>query len=211
MALLLPAELSGPINEREAIRDSIFRAVLSFDHADEALLRSAVTEDINAVMPGSEAKGIDQSRSLFGTVSPSLALPISSPMCEWTSRTTAMLGWALRHWLSTFDLAKASSQVTNSPQEDCTCAMWSRLASCGSSRLGMPALPGWRATPRSWLESKVGLCRTFRPSLQGLWIYYKCMKRVESNVSLQNKNGGGFGHNCLHLVTRINGKYQINN
>jgi hypothetical protein len=40
----LPTKLAG-ITEREAIADAVYRAVLAFDHNNEDLLRSAVTED----------------------------------------------------------------------------------------------------------------------------------------------------------------------
>ena len=48
----LPISLAGSLTDREAIADALYRAVLAFDHADEALLRSALTEDISAEMPG---------------------------------------------------------------------------------------------------------------------------------------------------------------
>jgi hypothetical protein len=47
----LPASLPG-LTDREAIIDALHRAVLSFDHADESLLHSAVTKDIMVEMPG---------------------------------------------------------------------------------------------------------------------------------------------------------------
>ena len=40
----LPTKLAG-ITEREAIADALYRAVLAFDHNNEDLLRSAITED----------------------------------------------------------------------------------------------------------------------------------------------------------------------
>lgn len=56
----LPAKLSG-ITEREAIADALYRAVLAFDHADEDLLRSSITEDIELEFPGVlSAKGIPE-------------------------------------------------------------------------------------------------------------------------------------------------------
>jgi hypothetical protein len=58
MAFALSAKLPG-LTDREAIADAVYRAVLAFDHADEALLRSALTEDVVAEMPGSPpAEGI---------------------------------------------------------------------------------------------------------------------------------------------------------
>ncbi|KAI1350599.1 hypothetical protein F5Y01DRAFT_305259 [Xylaria sp. FL0043] len=58
MALALPANLAGGLTDREAIADALYRAVLAFDHADEALLLSAITPDILVELPGSSAKGI---------------------------------------------------------------------------------------------------------------------------------------------------------
>ncbi|KAF5659330.1 hypothetical protein FDENT_13944 [Fusarium denticulatum] len=55
MAFVLPAKLTDGLAEREAISDALYRAVLAFDHADEALLLSAITEDIVAEMLGSTA------------------------------------------------------------------------------------------------------------------------------------------------------------
>ncbi|KAF9773332.1 hypothetical protein IL306_008887 [Fusarium sp. DS 682] len=70
MAFALPAQLTGGITEREAIGDALYRAVLSFDHADEALLLSAITEDIDAEMPGSTAHGIAEFKAaVFDRVS----------------------------------------------------------------------------------------------------------------------------------------------
>ncbi|KAI8949129.1 hypothetical protein F4801DRAFT_554449 [Xylaria longipes] len=48
----LPAALPG-LTDRESITDTLYRAVLAFDHGDDALLRSAVTEDVTAEMPNS--------------------------------------------------------------------------------------------------------------------------------------------------------------
>lgn len=47
----LPAKLAG-ITEREAVADAVYRGVLAFDHADEDLLRSAITEDAITEFPG---------------------------------------------------------------------------------------------------------------------------------------------------------------
>ncbi|KAF4638021.1 hypothetical protein G7Y89_g44 [Cudoniella acicularis] len=55
---------------REAIADAVYRAVLAFDHADEALLLTAVTEDIWTEMPGISAKGIQELKTtVFDRVS----------------------------------------------------------------------------------------------------------------------------------------------
>lgn len=70
MAFALPAHLAGGLTDREAIVDTLHRAVLAFDHADEALLLSAVTEDMFAEMPGASADGIIQFKAaVFDRVS----------------------------------------------------------------------------------------------------------------------------------------------
>lgn len=70
MAFLLPAQLAGTLTAREAIADAVYRAVLAFDHADEALLLTAVTEDIWTEMPGISAKGIQELKTaVFNRVS----------------------------------------------------------------------------------------------------------------------------------------------
>ncbi|KAI1418828.1 hypothetical protein F5Y12DRAFT_436588 [Xylaria sp. FL1777] len=51
----LPTALPG-LTEREAIADVMYRAVLSFDHGDEELLRSAVTDDVIFDLVGSTPK-----------------------------------------------------------------------------------------------------------------------------------------------------------
>lgn len=56
----LPINLTG-ITEREAIVDAVYRAVLAFDHNDEELLRSAITEDASLDFEGVlSCKGIDE-------------------------------------------------------------------------------------------------------------------------------------------------------
>ncbi|CZR49506.1 uncharacterized protein FPRO_15866 [Fusarium proliferatum ET1] len=70
MALTLPAQLAGGLTEREAIGDALYRAVLAFDYSDEALLLSAITEDIDAEMPGSTAHGVAEFKAaVFDRVS----------------------------------------------------------------------------------------------------------------------------------------------
>lgn len=70
MALALPSTLTGALTDREAIADTLYRAVLAFDHADEALLLSAITADISASMPGSSANGIPEFKAaVFDRVS----------------------------------------------------------------------------------------------------------------------------------------------
>ncbi|KAJ9165414.1 hypothetical protein NKR19_g415 [Coniochaeta hoffmannii] len=70
MAFALPAQLAGGLTEREAIADALYRAVLAFDHADEALLLSAVTDDIYAEMPGASANGVAELKAaVFDRVS----------------------------------------------------------------------------------------------------------------------------------------------
>lgn len=70
MAFLLPAQLAGTLSVREAVADAVYRAVLAFDLADEALLLTAVTEDIWFEMPGTSAKGIQEIKTaVFDRVS----------------------------------------------------------------------------------------------------------------------------------------------
>lgn len=45
MAFVLPAALPG-LTDREAIADAMYRAVQAFDTGDEAILRSALTDDV---------------------------------------------------------------------------------------------------------------------------------------------------------------------
>jgi hypothetical protein len=58
MSLALPAQLNGALTDREAIADALYRGVLAFDHADEDLLRSAVTEDVAGEIAGASSQGI---------------------------------------------------------------------------------------------------------------------------------------------------------
>lgn len=60
MVLALPAQLAGALTDREAIADALYRAVLSFDCADETLLLSAVTDDISIEMAGTAANGVPE-------------------------------------------------------------------------------------------------------------------------------------------------------
>lgn len=64
MSLVLPAQLSGAMTDREAITDALNRAVLSFDMADEALLHSAVTDGLYAEMPAVTSKGIEELKAI---------------------------------------------------------------------------------------------------------------------------------------------------
>ena len=69
MDFALPASLTG-LTEREAIADALYRAVLAFDQADEALLRSAVTDDVSAEMAGMSSNGIPEFKeAVFDRVS----------------------------------------------------------------------------------------------------------------------------------------------
>ncbi|VUC27767.1 unnamed protein product [Clonostachys rosea] len=67
----LPAKLQGgALTEREAVADALYRAVLAFDHADEGLLRSAVTEDITVTIAGQTSKGLTELKAaVFDRVS----------------------------------------------------------------------------------------------------------------------------------------------
>jgi hypothetical protein len=70
MAFALPAKLAGALTEREAIADALYRAVLAFDHADEALLLSAMTEDISFEILGASHNGIPEIKAaVFDRVS----------------------------------------------------------------------------------------------------------------------------------------------
>lgn len=60
MAFALPINLTGALTEREAIADAIHRGVLAFDLNDEALLLSAITEDMAFEMPGTSSSGIQE-------------------------------------------------------------------------------------------------------------------------------------------------------
>ena len=61
----LPVQLAGGLTDREAIADALYRAVLAFDHPDEALLRSAMTDDAKAEIPGvAAANGIEELKAV---------------------------------------------------------------------------------------------------------------------------------------------------
>lgn len=65
MSFVLPAKLGGVLTDREAVADALYRVVLSFDHADEELLLSAVTEDISAELGSTiSAKGIPEFKAV---------------------------------------------------------------------------------------------------------------------------------------------------
>ena len=66
----LPANLAG-ITDREGVADALYRAVLAFDHANEDLLRSALTEDVTMEFVGVlSGKGIaDLKAKVFDRVS----------------------------------------------------------------------------------------------------------------------------------------------
>ena len=51
MALTLASNLPG-LTPREAVADAVYRGILAFDHSDESLLTSALTEDVSTEMPG---------------------------------------------------------------------------------------------------------------------------------------------------------------
>ncbi|CAH0019981.1 unnamed protein product [Clonostachys rhizophaga] len=67
----LPVKLQGgALTEREAVADALYRAVLAFDHADEDLLRSALTEDITVTTAGQTSKGLAELKTaVFDRVS----------------------------------------------------------------------------------------------------------------------------------------------
>ncbi|KAK9237015.1 hypothetical protein V1525DRAFT_405379 [Lipomyces kononenkoae] len=69
MSFTLPAQLPG-LSDREAVADAVYRAVLAFDTADEALLRSALTEDVVVEMLGQSISGISELKAaVFDRVS----------------------------------------------------------------------------------------------------------------------------------------------
>lgn len=60
----LPAKLPGPpLNDREAIIDTCYRAFASVDHADEELLKSSCTSDIHTEIAGKVCNGYDELRT----------------------------------------------------------------------------------------------------------------------------------------------------
>ena len=63
--------IKGGLTDREAIADALYRVVLAFDHADEALLRSSMTEHVKAEIPGVvAANNIEEVKAkVFGGVS----------------------------------------------------------------------------------------------------------------------------------------------
>ena len=70
MSFAVPINLAGALTAREAIADTLYRAVLAFDHADEGLLLSAVTEDVLVEMAGSSIKGVPELKAaVFDRVS----------------------------------------------------------------------------------------------------------------------------------------------
>lgn len=60
MSFSLPAQLSPAPNDREAVVDAIARCVCGMDAADNALFRSAFTEDAVFDLNGKQLKGIDE-------------------------------------------------------------------------------------------------------------------------------------------------------
>lgn len=69
MSFALSAQLNG-LTDREAIADALYRGVLAFDHADETLLQSALTEDIFMEMAGTSCTGIPELKAaIFDRVS----------------------------------------------------------------------------------------------------------------------------------------------
>ncbi|KAK9416636.1 putative SnoaL-like domain-containing protein [Seiridium unicorne] len=54
----LPATLSPPLDDREAILDALYRVVNAFDHDDEDLLSSAFTKDSKFILSGFVMDGL---------------------------------------------------------------------------------------------------------------------------------------------------------
>lgn len=71
VSYVLPAKLSGALSDREQITDTLYRLVLAFDHADEDLLQSALTDDVVAEIAGfPNSKGISELKeTIFSRVS----------------------------------------------------------------------------------------------------------------------------------------------
>ncbi|CAG9979520.1 unnamed protein product [Clonostachys byssicola] len=71
VSYVLPAKLSGALSDREQIADTIYRLVAAFDHADEDLLRSSLTDDVAVEIVGfPSCKGISELKeSSFSRVS----------------------------------------------------------------------------------------------------------------------------------------------
>ena len=69
MSFALSPTLPG-LTDREAVADTLYRAVLSFDLADETLLSSAMTDDVEFAMAGLSLKGIPELKAaVFDRVS----------------------------------------------------------------------------------------------------------------------------------------------
>lgn len=116
MSFALPAQLPG-LSDREAIADAVYRAVLAFDTADEALLRSALTEDIVAEMAGQSVSGISGLKeAVFDRVSKlDTTHFISNVRVSIESATTAKLSCSAlaQHVGSSRGLDPASSKYTS--------------------------------------------------------------------------------------------------
>ncbi|KAK7209025.1 hypothetical protein V2G26_016203 [Clonostachys chloroleuca] len=71
VSYVLPAKLSGALSDREKIADTLYRLVAAFDHADEDLLQSALTDDVVVEIVGfPSSKGISElQEAIFGRVS----------------------------------------------------------------------------------------------------------------------------------------------
>ncbi|KGO75581.1 hypothetical protein PITC_098640 [Penicillium italicum] len=55
----LPASLTPALSDREAVADALYRGVIAFDTADDALFKSALTEDAVLVLNGTVMEGYD--------------------------------------------------------------------------------------------------------------------------------------------------------
>lgn len=102
MTFALPAELAGGLTDREAIADTLYRVALAFDLNDEALLRSAVTDDVSVEGPRSSTNGVEELKAVISTVSPRLTRHTYSQTCASTSRIGIQPRLHAQRWLSTF-------------------------------------------------------------------------------------------------------------
>ncbi|KUI60990.1 hypothetical protein VP1G_08205 [Cytospora mali] len=139
MDLVLPSQLTGALTQREAIADALYRAVLAFDHADEALLLSAVTEDLSAEIRDSSAKGIQEFKAMvFDRVSKLDTTHFLSKMrvtVESATEAKATCSAMAQHIRPSKGFGQVMNKFT-SGGGDCTFANRSKLTICGTSRVG---------------------------------------------------------------------------
>ncbi|KAK4861714.1 hypothetical protein LT330_003749 [Penicillium expansum] len=59
VASALPASLTPALSDRDAVADALYRGVVAFDTADDALFKSALTDDAVLVLNGTVMEGYD--------------------------------------------------------------------------------------------------------------------------------------------------------